>query len=273
MTKKQRTTVKSKSATETGKAVKSTVKQDRQEIVRDLIKIAKDNIETGYIDLCKLLSEAYHRSFFEEWGFEDFEAYCQEELDIKYRKAMYFVEIWDKVKSLKLDKRKVARLGWTKMKEIASVITAETAKEWMEKASKMTSRELTEAVKIVRKRDVTGVDVPTVTTMTLRMSESEANIITEAIEEAKKLTENENAVIALEMICQDWLADKGSAPERTNIDDLVAYMEEVYEVKVTYKKAKKKKSVSKDKSEKVMEKVDGKEEADDLDIDDILDLD
>jgi len=124
----------------------------------------------------------------------------------------------------------------------------------------MTSRELTEAVKIIRKKDTAGATVPVVTTMTLRMSESESNIITEAIEEAKKLCESDNAVVALEMICQDWLADKGVTPERTSLDDFVTFLEATYNVKMTYK-AKKKGKATKAEAKKV-EKAAEKKAAD-----------
>ena len=260
MASKTKTKAKSKSKAETGAASKTA--KSRFEIVREQIKEALGQIESGYIDLSKLLSEAYHKEFYVKWGFDTFEDYCAEELDVKYRKAMYFVDIWDKVKQLKLNPRTVASLGWTKMKEIATVINEKNAKEWLEKAKSMTSRELTEAVKIVRNKQAADGTVPVVTTMTFRMSEAEANIISEAIEEAKKLTENENPVVALEMICQDWMADKGAQPEKTPLQSMLKYVEAVYGVTVTAKQKKKKKATTKKKKE-VLEKVTGKKNGED----------
>lgn len=242
MAKKTEVEQKTTQAVSTGAVAKSAVKEQRQVIVRDLILEAKKHIETGYIDLAKLLSEAYHREFYSSWGFNTFEEYCAAELDVQYRKAMYFVEIWDKVKSLNLPQGKVAKLGWTKMKDIAAVITAENAKEWMEKAEKMTSRELTEAVKIIRTKDTKGTAVPVVTRMALVMSEAEATIILEAIEEAKKLCNSDNIVVALEMICQDWLSDKGVQPERTTLERQIEYLERTYGVHLSVTAQPKKKS-------------------------------
>ena len=256
MAKKQKTKTENKQNTESGTVEKSKVKMTRQEIVREKILEAQGQIEGGYLEMAQLLTEAYHGDFHETWGFETFEAYCDKELDIKYRKARYFIDIWDKVKSLDLPKDQVAALGWTKMKEISAVITEKNAKEWMRKAEKMSSRELAEAAKIVRKKDTKDSDVPSITTLTLRMTEAEANVILEAIEEAKSLCDSTNAVIALEMICQDWLTAKGVTPERTSLKDYIAYIEKLYGVKVSVKQeTSKKKTEQQQETEDILDET------------------
>ena len=268
MAKGQKTTTKTKSNSASGTVGKSKVKMPREEIVRQEILDAQEQIETGYLDMARLLTEAYHNDFHEKWKFDSFEDYCNKELDIKYRKARYFIDIWDKVKSLDLPKDKVAALGWTKMKEIATVITEKNAKTWMDKAEKMTSRELAEAAKIVRKKDTSEIDVPSITTLTLRMTEAEANVILEAIEEAKNLCDSTNAVIAVEMICQDWLTAKGVTPERTSLKDYITYIEKLYGVKVSVKKEVGDKSSNKKDAEDTIDKVNGAAEGGSLDDDD-----
>lgn len=233
MATKQTTKIGSEQAAAVGESTKQV---PRAEVVRQAILEAHKAIEENYLAMAQLLSEAYHKDFYAEWGFKDFREYVETELDVHYRKAMYLVDIWDKVKQLGLSKAKVAKLGWTKMKDIASVVTAENQKEWLEKAEKMNSRELTEAVKVSRSADTSQAGpVPTITTMTFRLSEAEANIVTEALEEAKKLTETENVVVALEMICQDWLEAKGISPSRTNLEDRIKFMEAAYGVEITWK--------------------------------------
>lgn len=213
----------------------STKAAPREQVVRDSILEKYKQIETGYVDLAQLMSEAYHREYYMKWGFKDFREFCDAELGMHYRKALYLVDIWDKVKSLNLSRAKVEKLGWTKMKDIAQVVTAENAAEWMEKAVKMTSRELNEAVKVSRSPDrAAGGTVPHITTMNLKMSEAETRVIMEAIEEAKKLTNSDNTVVAVEMICQDWLESKGVAPQRTSLEDHVAWMQNVYGVDITW---------------------------------------
>lgn len=246
---KSKTTSKVNSKVKAGTGT-STVK--RETVVRKEILEMKKQNETSYMEMARLLSEAYHKEFHIKWGFADFREYCSDELDIEYRKSMYFVDIWDKVKSLNLSKARVTKLGWTKMKDIAAVVTEDNMKELLDNADKMTTRELQEHVKIYRTSD--GRSKPKTVTMKFVMATGSANIVSDALEEAKKLTENDNEVLALEMICQDWLQEKGVQPERVSITDAVKYLEQVYGVKITVKAAK--------KVDKKTEKKDGKKEAD-----------
>ena len=284
MAKGSKTKNKSTAANESGSKAE---KRSRQEVVREEIQSAQGRIEESYIDLARLMSEAYHKEFYAEWGHATFEAYCQDELDIKYRKARYFVDIWDKVKSLDLPHDRVAKLGWTKMRDIASVIDEKNAKEWLEKAENMTTREVEEAVKISRKKDTSGSSVPVFVTMTFRMSETEANVITEAMSEAKKLCESSEDVTALEMICQDWLFEKGEHPAARSLAEQIEFLGKVFGVEIEFTVTKQGETQA-EKSEEVIKKAakKGKEaddadatadstpvaESEDVDIDDILGL-
>lgn len=231
---------KTKQEVEVGTVVK---KLPRAETVRQEILEAHKTIEVSYVDLAKLLSEAYHKEFFREWGFTDFKEYCETEVGTQYRKAMYLVDVADCVKKHGLSTAKIAKLGWTKMKDLAAVITEDNAKEWMDKAEKLSTRDLAEQVKIHRKEEggARGA-APSLTTMKFTMGEAEANVITEAIEEAKKLLEggdsSQQSVLALEMICQDWLEMKGTTPTRSSLSNHVKYLERVYGVKLTITKGK-----------------------------------
>jgi len=228
-TQKQKAAVKQTG----GQKAKISAKEDRSAIVREEIMKAQTNIEETYVDLSMLMSEAYHQEMYAGWGFKTFEEYCTAELDIGYRKSMYLIDVWDKVKSLNLPKSKVSKLGWTKMKDLAGVLTAENAKEWLEKAEKMTTREVTEAVQKIRAKQKGKEPRPVTTKMTITMSEAEGAIILEAIGEAKKITENENTTVALEMICQDWMTDRGAIPEKTPLSTHIQYLEKNYGVKIT----------------------------------------
>lgn len=234
-----KTKVKAKAKAKT-KAAAGKVKVQRHDTVRKEILAVRDQIEHGFVDYARLLAEAHEKEFFRKWGFETFDEYCIDELDTHYRKAMYMVDIWRTVETLKLNAKEVADLGWTKMKDLATVINKKNAASWMKKAAKMSTRELTEAVKKVRRKDVKGKDLPVITTMTLRLGQSEAEIINEALGQAKKLCESENEVVALEMICQDWMMERGASPERTDLGAHVKYLEAIYGVKITHKQVKQK---------------------------------
>lgn len=286
---KSKTTTSSSIANKTSAGVASLKPAELRKAIID----ADKDMETNHIRLAELLYTAYHKDFYVQWGYDEgkkgFETFCSTEMNTGYRKAMYLVEVWEAMKNLSISKRDAVSLGWTKLKDIAAVATKETVEEWIKKAKEMSTRDLTEAVKITRRSDTSGGGVPSVTTMTLKMSESEANIIMEAIEEAKKVTESDNAVVALEMICQDWMQEKGSSPERTTIEDIIGYVKEVYDVGLviageegtdkpkektgaTEKKAPAKKKAAAKKKTTKKEETPPKDDSDkgDADVDDML---
>ncbi len=244
--------------------VKTEVKQKvsqafpRQKVVRDRLMELNKGIDSGYLEFAELLSEACHRDYHEDWGHGSFKEYCEAELDIDFkRKAYYLMKIWDAVKSLGLPKAEITKLGWAKMKDLSAVLTKENAKELLAEAKKISSRELTERVKIMRKTGSRGnlPPAPVTTKLSLTLGESEHAIIMEALNEAKKLGNTEDLAVAFEMICQDWLAEKGVKPEVTHLEDHIEYLEKVYPVKITFKTVQKKKEKA---VEKVEENTSGK---------------
>ena len=276
-TQKTETKAKSKTAAK-GKSV-----AQRSATVRKQIKEVMGAVEKDHMELAELLAEAYNRKYWEEWGFEDFKVYCNDELDVHWRKAYYFVDIWNKVAEYNLNLAEVKKIGWTKMKEVAAVMTKRNYKGLMAKALKQTSREFAETVKIIRAKQK-GTDVrPVTTTIVLKCNEDEAKGIMEALSEAKKLTESANDTVAFEMICSDWLQDKGAVPEATPLESKVAYLENAYGVKLKVvgkpsapKTKAKAKTPAPDKTKTSGKKATGKAKAKaedtEQDIDDLLGL-
>lgn len=201
------------------------VQETRSQEVRRLILQAKSNISIGYIDTALLLNEAYKEGFYKDWGFSEFADYAHTELEVKYRKAMYFVEIGQKVEDFNLNKERLEQLGWTRVKELVRVITADNLEDWIDKASNMTTRELVDAVRMelglnIEKEKKVRVE--------FILNEDTASIIFDALSEAKKITENENPTLALELICQDWMELKGISPEKTTLESHIKYIKRVY---------------------------------------------
>lgn len=221
---------KVKTKTKTG--TKQEAKILRSSEVREQILEINEQKEKGYVNLALLLYEAYTGKYAIEWGYKDFKSYTEAELATKYRKAMNFVEIGEKVISLKLPKSRIEKIGWSKLRILVSVLNKDNVQEWLDQAEGISYRELDE---IVRKERVDKGDLedkPKVTKLILKMSEAEAGIIESALEEAKKLVNSDNNTLALEMICSDWLEVKGATPQKTSLADHLAYLEKVYGCKV-----------------------------------------
>ena len=229
--------------------VASKVSEPRQKAVRaQLILVSKD-IETGYLTMAQLLNEAFHKEYHKEWGYDSFSDYAEKELEVEYRKARYLLDIWETIKGLDLPKEKlveIAKLGWTKVKDLAAVITKKNAEKLLKQAKSMSSRELTESVKVMRKTGGSNLPkTPSTLKITFTLGESEHNIVMQALEEAKKLSNSDNAAVGLEMICQDWMTDKGAKPEITHLEDHIKYLEKIYPVEISFKEVKRKKAIPK----------------------------
>ena len=180
------------------------------------------------MDFAAMLSDIRRREHYIGWGFRSFSHYCHEELGISERKGEHLVRIWDRVKSLGLPREKIHKIGWTRMRAITPHITEENAPALLAKAENLSFRQLSEEMRSQRLKKETSAHLK----LTLTMEEYEHKIITEAVEEAKRLTEKDSTSWALVMICQDWLSDKGAKPEKTSLDDHIRYLEEIYRVKL-----------------------------------------
>ena len=245
----------------------------REDVIRGQLKEARDMNETSYVTMASLLHETYHNQYYTKWGHDDFEGYCDKELDFGYRKAKHLIEIWDKVTDLKLDIKRVSALGWTKMRDLVKILTAKNSEKWLKKAEDMSHREVQEAVRIVRQKEGDPGVRTTKTKLEMTMSEAEAQIILEAIETAKGLAETDNVVLAMEMICQEWLEYKGAVPEARSLDAQIDYLEKAYGVKLEVKSTKKSKAMDEVEAEVKATSKKGKAKKEEVEPDPLEDFD
>lgn len=237
----------------------------RSDLVRRYLKEAKAAVETGYVKMCKLTNEAYKKEYYKSWKFNSFEDYCKIELDMEYRKAMFFVHIADKMEELSIPDARAEIVGWSKLKEIIKVATPKNLEKWLTKAEKSNLLEIEEAVRITKRKDSGDKDVPHTTTMKFKMGEDVAGIVTDALSEAKTLLDTEDTIQALQMICMDWLENKGKIPQRTSKEDMIKFIDDIYgegkKPENTSKASKKSSSNSKKEAVKSTGKVSGKKSA------------
>ncbi len=200
----------------------------RSDLVRKYLKEAKDSVETGYIRMCRFVNEAYKKDYFKDWKFDSFEAYCNKELNMEYRKAMYFVKIADKITELNIPDTRAEAIGWAKINQIIKVATPKNVDKWLGKAEKSSLADITESVSVSSRSDADAGKVPKITTMKFKMNEDTAGTITDALSEAKILLDTEDSVQALQMICMDWLEFKSKIPQRTSKKVMLDWIEKLY---------------------------------------------
>lgn len=249
---KSKTTQRSKVKAKTNVKVNA----KRFEEVKDDIIRLDGEVERNFVDLAELLYEAAEKKHYEDWGYDSVWDFCDVELMTHSRKARYLVKIYEKIVEFGIPKKRAAKIGWTKLKSIIVIMTKKNMEALLEQAEKLSTAALEKKVETARGRQ--SGDVPKIVTLKFKMGEADGNIVTDALNEAKGMSDSTDPSIWLVMICQDWLSEKGALPERTSLEDIIAYAEKMYGVKLDWKikSQKTKKDSSKDDEDLLEEDLD-----------------
>src|SRR5674476_411675 len=105
------------------------------------------------------------------------------------RKAYYLIAIYTDLVTKQIAWEKVKHLGWTKLKELAPILTPENTDEWVAKAEKLTVMELIAALKAgTSPSDITGKTSDDVTTLKFKLKPDQLEIVQAAVAKAKGLS-------------------------------------------------------------------------------------
>jgi hypothetical protein len=191
----------------------------KEEKAFKLVPQLLDSIDKDYFMLGGVLASIQAQGWYMDKSYENFRAYVESECGIAYRKAMYLISIYNGLVNSGVAWAKVASLGWTKLKELAGILTPENVDEWVGYAKDMTTLQLQEFIKQKSANTVAGGDAPTtqtkakveevkksVTTMTFKLHPDQKETIKSALDKAKHETGTEVDTVALEHIALDFLA-------------------------------------------------------------------
>lgn len=171
-----------------------------------------DSVDFSYFRLGGVLAVIQGKeSWWKDDGYETFRAFIEDRFGLHYRKAMYLIGIYGALVESGVEWEKLSGIGWSKVKEIADIITVENVDEWVEKAKSMTVLQLQEAGKAAKtgsllKSDETPGATTGVTTLTFKVHPDQKETITSAVEKAKKEADTEFPGVALEAICLNYLS-------------------------------------------------------------------
>lgn len=170
-----------------------------------------ENIEQNYFKLGGVLKVIYENSWFE--GFESFGLFVYERFGFQERKAKYLMEIYSELVTKQIPWEKVVHLGWTKLKDLAKVLTAENVDEWIAKAEKVTVVELQAMLKAAAPADAEGSTKTKddVTTLKFKLKADQLETVNSALNKGKAEVGTEYDNVALEMICAGYLGGSVSA--------------------------------------------------------------
>ncbi len=184
--------------------------------------VNKYSNESGlsYFKLGGILSTMQSEGWFMNKGFDKFQHYVEQDVGIHYRRAMYFIKIYNNLLESGIDFEIVSKIGWAKLKDLVEILTPDNVDEWVEKANAMNVFSLQEAIKQFTKGDSVDERTPSekseLTTLSFKLFEDQHEVVTEALEKAKHEQGTESKAVALENICMGYLSEAvGVAPSKS----------------------------------------------------------
>lgn len=180
-------------------------------------KLAED-IEANYFKLGGLLKLISKEQWFE--GFPSFEAFVLEKFGFAKRKADYLISIYTNLVDKQIPWEKVSHLGWTKLKDLAPVLTPENLDEWVAKAEKCTVMELLALLKAPATPGGSTSEKATTDVVTLKFKlHAEQNAqVQAALAKAKGEMQTDYDNAALTAICTGYLANASGVPAPAPVD-------------------------------------------------------
>lgn len=181
-----------------------------REAAFEMVPMLIDSVDFSYFKLGGVLSVIQDNGWWEDDA-DTFKSFIEDNFGLHYRKAMYLINIYDKLVEAGISWDKVSGLGWTKLKDLADILTQENVDEWAERAANLTSLNLQAAVKAFKAGELntdgtTNPDSSGVTTVTFKVHPDQKETISQAIEQAMEESGTEFKGVALEAICMNYLA-------------------------------------------------------------------
>lgn len=202
------------------------------EVREKIIEEAK-KIDEGYQKLAQLLYECYDNNYYIRWGFSNFREYCESE-GLHYRRSKYLVSIAQVVKELDIAWEDIEGIGWTKMRALIPILEEQRDKgDWLDLAKIHSVKEL-EA--LVRDSKIGGISSSggggKIISVNLRLTPSQAEIILQALDHAKRVVETDNPEMGFEEMAYRYYMDNEGEPDRLSLETIIAYAERNYGVEL-----------------------------------------
>lgn len=171
-------------------------------------KLAED-IDTNYFKLGGVLKLIFKEQWYE--GFPSFGAFIGEKFGFGQRKADYLISIYTNLVDKQIPWEKVSHLGWTKLKDLAGILTLANLDEWVAKATPVTVAELQALIKASNGTDAGGTTSEKTTAdsvvMKFKLHNDQASDVQSALAKAKGELGTDFDNVALAGICSGYLAN------------------------------------------------------------------
>jgi hypothetical protein len=194
------------------------------------VRVLLNDVDQNYFKAGGYLARIAEEGIWKAKGYESFKESVEQETGIHWRKAYYWMGIFDAIVESEIPYSKIAPISWTKMKEVASILTLENVDEWVAKIvgpPGMTVFQIQEAVKALKVGSLASSgEVPeetsSITSISFKVHADQKETIEAAIAKAKGEAETDFAGVALDAICMNYLAGGGGkAPKPKILSDVL----------------------------------------------------
>jgi hypothetical protein len=195
-----------------------------------------DGAEENYFKLGGVLSFIHSNKFWktlEQFKDSNFKEFVEAEYGIHYRRAMVWIEIYDKLVESGVPWSKIQHVGWTKIRDLAKILTADNVDEWVHRALNSTVMQLQDLIAKAMAGTLPNSGLtPTddhkseVTTFTVKVHSEQKVTINLAIEKAKVEAGTEYAGVALDSICNNYLTGGNVTKPASLLDVMKKYSPE-----------------------------------------------
>lgn len=208
---KKKATTKKKVTEDLIVTVSHEIENMEKEAAYEMAGTLADDVEFNYFKLGGVLARIYTEGWYTEEGFDQFKDFVEAKFGIKRSKAMYLISIYNGLVESGVEWADVKDIGWSKLKELAHILTKKNVKGWVKRATDMTVIQLLdyikkEAAKGAGDDGASEDDSKKVSSMTFKVHEDQKETINNAIGKAKKAAPTDVSTVALEMICLDYIA-------------------------------------------------------------------
>lgn len=219
---------------------------ERKEAVRNFVKQSRHMEGCLALVQGEALYEVMAGNYWNEWGFDSFRDYVEQEMEFKFRKAYYLVEIYQKfVIELGLRKDELASLEWTKARELLPIIDKDNASRLLKNIQGKSLVEIKEWVKQLKSpkavpsadSDEAEEDDKTVRISCILKGGQVSNV-NSALELAKQATGSDSIGNLLDLICTEYLvssADDQNVQALVGLEDHLENLKRIYNVDIEVK--------------------------------------
>lgn len=187
----------------------------------------RGQINMAAIGLAEVLHSVYQSERWRDFGFGSFQEYVETELEVGYRSAMYSVKIISTMKEHHISMVQARELGWGRLRAILPHITTRNVGSLLDMANTKSVREIQTEL---TDSGIISPGTAETNRLTFNCTPSEASIIFDSIDEAKKRLDTESISSALEFVCQEWTMANEGETSQTSLSDIIAFCERNYGV-------------------------------------------